>query len=206
MCCAKYLGGWVKVLKSSKGIFIRNNVGFSPQVVDWNCSMKGFRVSIKSWEINENYLVETLSHHYMKFIRFVAVIIEEMSLAFWKFVWQLLTGKIPMNTVRYGMILSWRSHNCIHMLPWRNFSYWVRRVGSLELYLQSAPVGVSQWKAEDNVGTTHPTTSQATEKRMFGQIHYPHVSCAIASWKTPGNSCLPAVKTVTATFFWLFYF
>lgn len=46
------------------------------------------------------------------------------------------------------------------MLPLRNSSYRVWRVGSLELPLENVPVGVSQWKAEENVGTTDPTTSQ----------------------------------------------
>lgn len=46
------------------------------------------------------------------------------------------------------------------MLPLRNSSYRVWRVGSLELPLENDPVGVSQWKAEENVGTTDPTTSQ----------------------------------------------
>lgn len=49
--------------------------------------MKGFRVLIRSWEINENYdLVQTFSQHSMQLIRFVTVIMEEMGLAFLKFV------------------------------------------------------------------------------------------------------------------------
>lgn len=92
------------------------------------------------------------------------------------------------------------------MLPLRNFSYRVGRVGSLELPLQSAPVGVSQWKAEENVGTTDSTTSQDHREKDAWSNPVFLGSCAIASWKTPGDSCLPAVKTVTAIAFFAVLF
>lgn len=173
--------------------------------------MKGFRFLIKSSEINENfYLVETFSHHCMQFVRFLTVIIEEMGLVFLKFVWQSFTIIDWENSYEHCIIcdepflekVQFHSHVALKKSQLQSSEGWnYPGITSAECSCWCEPM---ESRRECGYNWSHHLPGPQ-KKGCLVKSSIPHVSCAIASWKTPGDSWLPAIKTVTAIFFWLFY-
>jgi len=89
-----------------------------------------------------------------------------------------MTEKIHVNTACDESLLETpqvHSHVVFKRFQWQG-------AGSLELALQSAHVGVSHWKAKENVGTADPITSQDhREKDIWSTPVSPGLLCCIFS-------------------------